>query len=249
MQMSIFDLLYDEYKVEKPIRMIELFAGYGSQSMALRNIGADFEIYKVVEFDKYAIDSYNAIHDTDFPTIDIKDTKGLDLNITDRERFTYLLTYSFPCTDISLAGQRQGMAKDSGTRSSLLWEVERILSELKELDSLPDILLMENVTAIHGEKDRPHFQKWIDFLNSLGYSNYTTDLNSADFGIPQHRERTFVVSLLGDYAYTFPTEMELEKCMEYYFEDLTEEQALKYVVKSEKAHDLLVKLDEENKLE
>ena len=93
-QITIFDFLRQDFSVNNKIRLIELFAGYGSQAMALRNLGADFEHYRVVEFDKYAIASYNAIHGTDFPEMDIKDVKGVDLGIEDRERFTYLLTPS-----------------------------------------------------------------------------------------------------------------------------------------------------------
>lgn len=246
--MTLFDLYKPQVKIEKPIRLIEAFAGYGSQSMALRNIGAEFEIYRCYEIDKYAMASYNAIHGTNFEPTDICDVKGVDMGIVDKERFTYLLTYSFPCTDISIAGRMAGMAEDSNTRSSLLWQVKRILEELHEEDSLPQILLMENVPAIHSPKNIDHFQKWVGFLNDLGYSSYCEDLNAVDFGVAQNRERTFVVSILGDYAYTFPTGMELTKCIEDYFEDLTEEMAEKYVVKSPKALDLLVKLDEEGKL-
>ncbi len=140
------------------------------------------------------------------------------------------------------------MAKGSNTRSSLLWQIERILTELQETDSLPQILMMENVSAIHSEENRPHFHKWLTFLENLGYSNYVQDLNAWDFGIPQHRERTFAVSILGVWNYHFPSPMELKTCIEDYFEDLTEEQALQYVNKSEKARELLVKLNEENKL-
>lgn len=217
--------------------------------MALRNLGADFEHHKVVEFDKYAIASYNTIHDTKFPTIDVKEVHGKDLEITDRERFTYLLTYSFPCTDISLAGQQRGMAEGSGTRSALLWEVQRILEELKADDNLPDILLMENVNAIHNEFNRPHLAKWTGFLEDIGYVNYMQDLNAADYGIPHHRERTFIVSLFGEHNYKFPNPIELTTCLEDYFEELTEEEALKQIVKSEKAMSLLVDLDDNGKLE
>ena len=91
-QLSIFDFMRQPIKIDKPIRLIELFAGYGSQAMALKRLGADFETYKVVEFDKYAIASYNAIHGTDFPTIDINNVKGEDLQICDKEDYTYLLT-------------------------------------------------------------------------------------------------------------------------------------------------------------
>ena len=77
-QMSIFDMISKPFSIDKPIRLIELFAGVGSQAMALRNIGADFEHYRVVEFDKYAIASYNAIHGTDFPTMDVTKIHGSD---------------------------------------------------------------------------------------------------------------------------------------------------------------------------
>ena len=248
-QFDIFDYLRKPFKITKPIRLIETFAGYGSQNMALRNINADFEPYKVVEFDKYAIASYNAIHGTNFPTIDIKDVHAEDLEIVDKDKYTYILFYSFPCTDISVAGAMKGMAEDSGTRSSLLWEVKRILEELKKKNELPDVLIMENVIQIHNEENLPHFQRFLSFLENIGYSNYVQDLNAYDFGIPQNRERTFAVSLLGNYTYKFPhSDMELKHSQEYYFEDLTEEEALKYIVKDSKALDLLVELDDKNEL-
>lgn len=95
-QISFFDLTLPLYVIEKPIRLVELFAGIGSQAMALRDLGADFEHYRVVEFDKYAITSYNSIHGTDFPTMDITKIKGGDLGITNTDKYAYLLTYSFP---------------------------------------------------------------------------------------------------------------------------------------------------------
>lgn len=95
-QLNIFDLTLPKFQIDKPIRLIELFAGIGSQAMALRDLGADFEHYRVVEFDKYAIKSYNAIHGTEFQTMDIRDVKGVDLGITDTDKFCYILTYSFP---------------------------------------------------------------------------------------------------------------------------------------------------------
>lgn len=248
-QFSIFDMMYEEVKVDKPIRLIELFAGYGSQAMALERLGADFEHYRVVEFDEPAIKSYNAVHGTNFPSMDVCKVSGKDLGIVDKDKYTYLLTYSFPCTDISQAGQMRGFAEGSSTRSALLWEVKRILLELKEENAMPDILLMENVVAIHSQENRPHLQKWLHFLEEIGYTSYMADLNGSDFGIPQNRDRTFVLSTLGNYAYRFPHHIELETCIEDFFEDLTDEQALKLIVKSEKAKELLVSLDEEGKLE
>lgn len=248
-QIHLFDLFRPSIEVNNKIRLIELFAGYGSQAMALRNLGADFETYRVVEFDKYAIASYNAVHGTDFPTMDVNDITGDMLGIVDKNAFTYLLTYSFPCTDISLAGRMLGMKEGSGTRSSLLWQVRRILDELKQTDSLPQILLMENVTAIHSQQNMPDFQRWIDFLNCLGYESFVFDLNAADFVIPQHRERTFVLSTLGAYNYKSPVGIPTDKCIEDYFEDLTDEELLQYVVKSEEAHNLLVRLNENGELD
>lgn len=93
-QMTLFDFTREQVKIENPIRLIELFAGYGSQAMALRNLGAEFEHYRVVEFDKYAMDSYNAVHGTNFQPTDINDVKGVDMGIEDKSRFTYLLTLS-----------------------------------------------------------------------------------------------------------------------------------------------------------
>ena len=95
-QMSMFDFTRPMVNVDKPIKLIELFAGYGSQAMALRNIGADFETHKVIEFDKYAMASYNAIHGTNFEPTDVSVVRGGDLQITDKSHYTYLMTYSFP---------------------------------------------------------------------------------------------------------------------------------------------------------
>lgn len=200
----------EQYKITKPIRLIELFAGIGSQAKVLERLGVDFEHYKVCEFDKYAIASYNAIHNTNFTTSDITTLKGNDLEIKDKDRFTYLLTYSFPCQDLSLAGKQLGMKKNSGTRSGLLWEVERLLTES---DELPQILLMENVPQVHSKKNIDDFYEWQKFLMSLGYDNYVKDLNAKDYGIPQNRNRCFMISLQKTnniYKFPFPFELKLK---------------------------------------
>ena len=142
-QITIFDLTLPQFQIDRPIRLIELFAGIGSQAMALRDLGADFEHWRVVEFDPNAVTSYNAIHGTHFEPQDITKITGADLGITDTEKYCYIMTYSFPCQDLSSAGKQRGMKKGSGTRSGLLWEVERLLNEV---GSLPQVLLMENVT-------------------------------------------------------------------------------------------------------
>lgn len=195
-----------QYFNNKPIRLIELFAGIGSQAKALKNLGLNFEHWRVCEFDKYAISAYNAVHGTDFVTSDITQITADDLNVTDTEHFTYLLTYSFPCQDLSTAGLGKGMEKGSGTRSGLLWEVERLLNECTEL---PQVLLMENVPQVHGKKNIEHFEKWMQFLESKGYSNHWKDLNAKNYGVPQSRNRCFMVSILGDYSFTFPAAIPL----------------------------------------
>lgn len=197
----------EQLKINKPIRLIELFAGIGSQAKALKRLGADFEHYRICEFDKYAIKSYNAIHGTNFETSDITKIVADDLGIVDTNKYCYIMTYSFPCQDLSLAGKGKGMAKGDNTRSGLLWEVERLLNECSEL---PQILLMENVTQVHGKKNKEHFDEWIAFLESKGYANFWKDLNAKNFGIPQNRNRCFMVSVLGNYTYEFPKEFPLE---------------------------------------
>ena len=245
-QMNIFDLASKPIRIAKPIRLIELFAGYGSQAMALKRIGAKFEHYRVVEFDKYAIASYNAVHGTDFPTMDITKVHAEDLNICDTNAFTYLLTYSFPCTDLSVAGKQAGMSKGSGTRSGLLWEVERILSEIKDSGGeLPQILFMENVPQVHGKKNMADFQKWIQFLERLGYTNFWKDLNAKDYGIAQNRNRCFMFSFLGNYTYRFPDPIPLTKKLKDYLEDEVDE---KYYINNEKAEKLIKQLVDSGKL-
>lgn len=215
---TIFDYLYPKYKVDKPIRLIELFAGYGSQAMALELLGVPFEHYRVCEFDKYAIDTYNAFHNTNFETSDITKLKADDLGIVDTDKYTYIMTYSAPCTDISLAGKRAGMDEGSGTRSANIWEVGRLLKELN--GNLPQILLMENVPTIIKEKS---WGRWCSLLENLGYKNYCDILNAKDYYIPQNRERCFMVSILGDYSFNFPKIMELKYRMKHFLESKVDE--------------------------
>lgn len=225
-----------KFTITKPIRLIELFAGVGSQAMALRDIGADFEHYRVVEFDKYPVASYNAIHGTNFPTMDITKITGSDLGIVDTDSYIYMMTYSFPCQDLSVAGKGKGMTKGSGTRSGLLWEVERLLNET---DYLPQVLVMENVPQVHSKKNMPDFQNWLNYLESRGYKTFWQDLNAMDYGIPQSRNRCIAVSILGDYSFEFPKPIHLETVMADFLETEVDE---KYYLTSDKAKDLIDRL-------
>lgn len=237
-QLDIFDLTLPEYKIDKSIRLIELFAGIGSQAMAIRDLGADFEHYRVVEFDRFAIASYNAIHGTDFPTMDITKISGADLGIVDTDMYCYIMTYSFPCQDLSVAGKQRGMTKGSGTRSGLLWEVERLLNEV---ESLPQVLLMENVPQVHSSANMPDFQKWIDFLASKGYSNYWQDLNAKDYGVAQNRNRCFMVSILGEWKYNYPKPIKLRKdFFEYIISPIEWDIASKWI-KTEEGQKVILK--------
>lgn len=138
--------------------------------------------------------------------VNIQQVKGKDLEIVNSNKYTYIMTYSFPCQDLSLAGNRALMS-DTSTRSGMLWEVERILTELEEK---PQVLLMENVPQVHGEGAKEDFNKWQLRLEELGYKNYWKDLIATDYGIPQTRNRCFMVSILGDYNYTFPKPIPLK---------------------------------------
>ena len=111
---------------------------------------------------------------------------------------TDLLVYSFPCQDLSTGGLGKGMKKGSNTRSGLLWEIERILTGLKNEDRLPEYLLLENVKTILADTNKEDLNQWLQFLNSIGYENDECMLlNALDFGVPQDRERAFIVSHLG----------------------------------------------------
>lgn len=231
-QVSFFDGS-NLFKFNKPVRLIELFAGIGSQAKALKRLGVDFEHYRVCEWDKYAVCSYNAIHDTSFEPSDICKMIGADLGIVDTDKYQYFMTYSFPCTDLSSAGKQKGMSRESGTRSSLLWEVERLLSETK---NLPDVLLMENVPDILSEKFAKDFYNWCNFLESIGYKNYYKVLNGKNYSIPQNRERCFMVSVKGDYYYSFPEPVPLKLCLDDMLEDDVDE---KYYLTDETVQKIL----------
>ena len=219
-QINMFEIMKPHFKFTKPIRLIELFGGIGSQAKALTNLKCDYTHHKLVEFDKHCINSYNEIHNTKCNTSDITMVSGQDLEIVETKKYDYVMTYSFPCQDLSLAGKQAGMKKGSGTRSGLLWEVERILHELKEL---PQVLLMENVPDVIGNANIKDFNDWQKSLETLGYNNYVQLLNAKHYGIPQNRNRAFMVSILGDYSYTFPKRQKLTLRLKDFLEDEVDE--------------------------
>lgn len=189
-----------EYTTENPLRLIELFAGIGSQTQALTNIGIAHKVVAISEIDKYAIQSYEAMHGI---TNNLGDIRKIE-ELPDAD----LWTYSFPCQDISVAGKGAGIKE--GTRSGLLFEVERLLRVASEKGTLPKYLLLENVKNLVSKKFKADFDKWLDFLAELGYTNYWKVLNAKDYGIPQNRERVFCISIRGEHKpFVFPKPKEL----------------------------------------
>ena len=208
-----------EYTEQNPLRLIELFAGIGSQTQALTNIGVPHTVVGISEIDKYAIQSYKAMHGEVTNFGDIREIKSLP----DAD----LWTYSFPCQDISVAGKGAGIKE--GTRSGLLFEVERLLITASENGNLPKYLLLENVKNLVSKKFKADFDRWLYFLSLLGYTNYWQILNAKDYGIPQNRERVFCVSIRGEHnPFKFPEKRELKLRLRDMIDEVVDE---KYYLK------------------
>ena len=204
--MNIFELLHEPLKLKPPIRMFEAFSGIGTQAMALKRLGVDYEIVGFSEIDKYAIKSYHAIHG------DVKNygdiTKMQEIPSCD------IFTWSFPCTDLSPAGKRQGMTQD--TRSGLVYDVLRLVRDTKDK---PKVLIMENVPALISKTFIDEFENIKRDLEKQGYTNYVSLLNSKDYGIAQNRKRVFMVSVFGDETYEFPKSKTITKTLEEFLEN------------------------------
>lgn len=189
--------------MKEKLKVIELFAGIGAQRQALKDANIEHEIVAISEIDKYALIAYEKLHG---PTSNLGDISKINkLPKAD------MWTYSFPCTDISLAGRMHGFEKGSNTHSSLLWEVQRLLEESKKEKELPKYLIMENVKNLVSKKFMPLFNVWLEYLESLGYKNFYKVLNAKDYGVPQNRERVFMVSVLDcSVDFEFPSKQELK---------------------------------------
>lgn len=214
------------------LKAIELFAGIGAFRQALKNQNIDHEIIAFSEIDKYAIEAYRVIHN-DYETPNLGDIKDIThLPSCD------LLTYGFPCQDLSIAGYGKGIK--AGTRSGLLLEVERLIDVASQRGNLPKYLILENVKALVQKKHRKDFDTWLEKLKSLGYSNYWQVLNAKDYGIPQNRERVFVISILGEHKpYIFPEKQELKLRLRDLLDDEVPENNY---LKDEKVKDFISRL-------
>ena len=153
-------------------------------------------------------------------------------NIPDHDLFTY----SFPCQDISVAGKGLGLNEGSDTRSGLLWECQKVIDGKR-----PKYLLLENVKNLVGKKHKHNFDKWLEWLEEQGYTNYWQVLNAKDYGVPQNRERVFVVSILGEHEpYEFPEPIELELRLKDVLESEVDE---KFYLSKEKSEKLISRFD------
>lgn len=202
------------------LKVLELFSGIGACSKALERLGIDFEIVDSVEIDKYAVKSFNAIHNTNFEPQDIcKWDKNVEVD---------LIMHGSPCQDFSLAGKQAGGDKDSGTRSSLMYETIRIVEKLK-----PKYVIWENVKNLLSKKHRHNFDTYLETMENLGYTNYYQVLNAKDHGIPQNRERVFTISILDDGSFIFPPKQELKLKLKDILEDNVDE---KYYLSDEQVN-------------
>lgn len=213
--------------------MITLFSGYDSQALAMERLkhdfpGFDYELVAWCEIDETAIHAHNAL----FPQWsernvgDICKVSPEDLPDCD------VMMWSFPCQDISSAGKQKGLSRDSGSRSSLAWECIRIFKAKR-----PKYLLMENVKALTQQKFMLDFLRLQKALEDIGYTNFWQVLNAKDYGVPQNRERVFMVSILNaERGFAFPKPFPLEKRLRDVLEDNVDES---YYLKDEQVARIL----------
>jgi len=201
------------------LKIIEFFSGIGAYHQALKELDIEHEVVGISEIDKDAIKAYQILHGNTKVLGDVKKIK--------KTPEADLWCYSFPCTDISIAGRMKGMDRDSKTSSSLLWEIERLLLAC---DHLPKYLILENVPTLVGKTYIEHFKEWMKFLEGLGYKNYYQVLNAKDYGVAQNRKRLFMVSIIGDEPYTFPKKMKSTKKLADYLDEEVDD---KYFVSPE----------------
>ena len=176
------------------LKVLSLFSGIGAFEKALSNLGVDYELVGFSEIDKYATKSYCAIHNVD-ESLNLGDITKIDLENLPKAD---LITHGSPCTSFSVAGKGAGGDKGSGTQSSLMWYSVEIINKVR-----PKYVIWENVKNVLSKKHRHNFDLYIDTLDKLGYKSYFEVLNAKHYGVPQNRERIFVVSILDDTKYTF----------------------------------------------
>ena len=201
------------------MKVLSLFSGIGAFEKALENLNIDFDLVNYCEIDKYASKSYSLIHNVD-ESKNLWDVLKIDTSILPND--IGLITYGFPCQDISLAGKQKGFEADGErTRSGLFFEALRIIEDTK-----PRIAIAENVKNLTSKKFQKEFDIVLSSLEQAGYNNYWQVLNAKDYGIPQNRERVFIVSIRKDVdngLFKFPQPFELKLRLKDMLEDEVDE--------------------------
>ena len=211
------------YTNENPLKVFTTFSGYDSQCLALKKAGIPFDLVGWSEIEKRAITAHNALF-PEYKDRNYGDICKIDWNdVPDFDFFTY----SSPCQSFSIAGQMLGGEEGSGTKSSLLWECKKAI-EIKK----PKYLMLENVEMLVSQNFIHTFNRWIDFLTSLGYTSYWKVLKGSEYGVPQDRNRVFVVSVMNPRKeFVFPKARALKSSVEDHL-----------LSKEELGHDLYRKL-------
>lgn len=195
------------------MKVLELFGGIGACTKAFKRLGIDIEVVDYVEIDKYAVASYNAINGTNFEPQDICEW--------DKNLETDLIMHGSPCQDFSVAGKGAGGDLGSGTRSSLMYETIRIVGKTR-----PKYIIWENVKNLLSKKHKHNFDSYIETMNVLGYNSYYKVLDAKDYGVPQHRERVYTISIRKDIDkgnFKFPEKEELKLRLKDLLEDKVDE--------------------------
>lgn len=232
--------------------MIKEYSNYPSkeemaQSLTDRKIGLDFKTGKVYDWSKLAKKKSGFKLEKYWLAAELGHNMG-DISSIKELPYSDVLTYSFPCTDISIAGKQEGLSKDSGTRSGLLWEVERLLTVAQENNTLPKYLYLENVKNLVGKQFKPEFDKWCKRLEELNYVNYWKVLNAKECGVPQNRERCMMISISKDIdtgKFTFPLPFDTGVRLKNILEKDVEE---KYYISTERANNLIKQLIDKGQL-
>lgn len=202
------------------VKLLSLFSGIGAFEKALDNLKINYELVNYCEFDKYASKAYSLIHNV-AESKNLGDITKVDETILPKD--IDLITYGFPCQDISLAGQLKGLFNEDGTktRSGLFFDALRIITHTQ-----PKVAIAENVKNLTSKKFEKQFEIVLSSLDQAGYNNYYQVLNAKDYGIPQNRERVFIISIRKDIdnkEFEFPEPFNLKLRLKDLLEDEVDE--------------------------
>lgn len=176
----------------EPLTLLSLFSGIGAPEAALKSLGVPFTLVKYCEIDKVASLAYSLIHNVD-QSLNLGDVSKVDTSKLPKD--IDLVTYGFPCVEFSPAGKQRGLFFDDGslTRSGLFFEALRIIK-----DTQPKITIAENVPELLSSKFKASYDLILKSLSDAGYNTYSFTLNALHYGIPQDRNRVFIISVRKD---------------------------------------------------